>query len=769
MYWCQSEMYTASLVARRLAPISSTAFPSSMSQPEISHSFKQPHSFLTTTIHNILGRVTDQNPSSIFGTIDSVTFYPNANLFLMNPFGFLFGPNAVVNVGGMVAFTTADYLRLADGARFNAIPNATADALLSAAPVAAFGFLGSNPAAIAIQGGTLQVAHGPEPIYRGWEPGFTAMDPDTDIPISVPAGVTMTGGTLSALGGQVNLASVASPGEVSAVDFMPSSGMTMGSITLSQGSKLDVSADAAGTIRIRGGQLGIIDSTLSADTGNAKGAATAIDINIKGDISINDTRGLPAITARTSGHGNAGLIDITSTNLYATSTSLDLFALIDSHTFGAGRGGDVTLTATDTVHANGGLLLIDSGTAGPGNGGDVTINSALVQFENAGLSTGDFIARSTRHVAGGAGGNLIITADHLQANNSIFDSSSFFGQTAGNITLNVREIMGSGLQIGAVGHSGGGGITLNSDSVLLNDGSVLENDIQSGQGGGVTITARVVELRTGSGIVSTTFGDGQAGNINITATDHFTMAGRNDDSNPTGLFSNSVGASGSGNAGSVIVTTPKLEMSGGARINTITEGSGHGGDVIINTTGDISISGEYPFNLPEPIFGIGTIGPSGIFTTTRGSDLCLGTCGDAGNIAITARSLTLGNGAQIDSSTSNNGHAGNISIQVSDHISLSGTLNDGSPVGIFSQTTGTDPDAGPGGNIALTAGQSVTISDGASISASSTGPGNTGNIQINAGNLFEMTNQLSDDRSRPGERRRHQDHDHPERHGPTHQ
>ena len=106
---------------------------------------------------NILGRVTGGNISNIFGTIQT-TGFGNANLFLMNPAGFLFGPNATVNVGGMVAFTSADYLRLADGARFNAIPNASADALLSAAPVAAFGFLGSNPGAITVQGSQLTVA-----------------------------------------------------------------------------------------------------------------------------------------------------------------------------------------------------------------------------------------------------------------------------------------------------------------------------------------------------------------------------------------------------------------------------------------------------------------------------------------------------------------------------------------------------------------------------------------------------------------------------------
>src|SRR6185436_2355544 len=108
---------------------------------------------------NILGRVTGGNVSNIFGTIQT-TGFGNANLFLMNPAGFLFGPNATVNVGGMVSFTSADYLRLADGVRFNAIPNASADALLSAAPVAAFGFLGSNPGAITVQGSQLTVAEG---------------------------------------------------------------------------------------------------------------------------------------------------------------------------------------------------------------------------------------------------------------------------------------------------------------------------------------------------------------------------------------------------------------------------------------------------------------------------------------------------------------------------------------------------------------------------------------------------------------------------------
>jgi len=51
---------------------------------------------LVTPPFSPIGRVNgQQSASQIFGTIDSTTFYPSANLFLMNPYGFLFGPVAV--------------------------------------------------------------------------------------------------------------------------------------------------------------------------------------------------------------------------------------------------------------------------------------------------------------------------------------------------------------------------------------------------------------------------------------------------------------------------------------------------------------------------------------------------------------------------------------------------------------------------------------------------------------------------------------------------
>src|SRR5690348_12440807 len=44
------------------------------------------------SMQNILSRVTGGSPSSIFGMIDSATYYPNANFFFLNPAGILFGP-----------------------------------------------------------------------------------------------------------------------------------------------------------------------------------------------------------------------------------------------------------------------------------------------------------------------------------------------------------------------------------------------------------------------------------------------------------------------------------------------------------------------------------------------------------------------------------------------------------------------------------------------------------------------------------------------------
>lgn len=707
--------------------------------------------------NNILARVTGGNISNIFGTIQTQGF-GNANLFLMNPAGFLFGPNATVNVGGMVAFTSADYLKLTDNARFNAIPNAAVDALLTASPVVSFGFLGSNPGAITVQSSQFTVTEGT---------GISLVGGNITIQSGTLEDATVQPARLSAPGGQISLASVASPGEVLASNFDSSANMTLGSITLSEGSVLNVSANAAGTVRIRSGSLVMDNATISADTVDGDGAPAAVDINVTGDLTVSDSHGLPAITARTTGLGNAGEVRITSTNLEATSSALSLFspidthfALIDTHTSGSGMAGNVSIETIGNLNVTGQptgpLFFIDSGTVGfdGGHGGDVTMSAENIRLQNANISTGDFVATNSLQDSAGSGGNVRITADTLSMTRSVIATDGFWAGQAGDLTINVRDIEMNTLSgLSLLEFEGGGKLTITADR-LITDSAQFDSETVFGPGGGFTITANVVELRNGTTLRSQTVGDGDAGDIRITATDHLTLEDRFGDPNdlttfgafvrPTGLFTNSLGSAGLGNlgkSGSIVITTPRLEITGGARINSTTQSSGRGGDVVITATNQITVSGKRPTEvIEEGLFGLGSTRASGIYTRTVGSEFCSGTCGDAGNVTVTTASVNLSNGAVIDSGTTGNGHGGNITITASNQIVLSGTSSAGESTGVFSRAIGPAPDAGSGGNIALTAGQSVAISDGASVSASSTGPGNAGNISINAGQQFDMRN-----------------------------
>ncbi len=143
----------------------------------------------SAAIKNVIGGVTGGSPSSIDGKIQSTI--AGANLYLINPSGIVFGANASVNVSGSFHASTADYLKLADGTRFQVTH---ANGTLSAAPPAAFGFLSARPAAITVNGSTL----GPVPGTLGL----------------VGGPVTIKGGTLNAPAGTIQVASVAGAGEV---------------------------------------------------------------------------------------------------------------------------------------------------------------------------------------------------------------------------------------------------------------------------------------------------------------------------------------------------------------------------------------------------------------------------------------------------------------------------------------------------------------------------------------------------------------------------
>jgi len=290
-----------------------------------------------TGIENILSRVTGGQQSMIDGLLRSEIL--GANLYLLNPGGVLFGPNARLDVSGSFHVSTADFLRLSDGSTFSA--DLAQKSTLTVAPPSAFGFLGNNPAPIAVQGSVLQVLAGETLSLVGGD-------------------IQIADGVLRAPGGHVHIASVASRGEVVAhglrlaPDLEVTSFAKLGTVHVSQSpaarqggnrtANIDVSGQGGGTVVIRGGQLMVDRAVVAADTfGETNGSR--IDIKVTDEVAISNG-GL--IRTGTQSRGRAGDIEAQGQRLRLTEGSQ-----LDSSTRGAGSGGDMTITATDTISVSG--------------------------------------------------------------------------------------------------------------------------------------------------------------------------------------------------------------------------------------------------------------------------------------------------------------------------------------------------------------------------------------------------------------------------------
>jgi len=72
-------------------------------------------------ITNIINRVTGDTPSTILGTIQSRQAFPNANLYLLNPNGIVFGVNAKLDIGGSFTASTGTAIGFNNGQILEAI------------------------------------------------------------------------------------------------------------------------------------------------------------------------------------------------------------------------------------------------------------------------------------------------------------------------------------------------------------------------------------------------------------------------------------------------------------------------------------------------------------------------------------------------------------------------------------------------------------------------------------------------------------------------
>ena len=234
--------------------------------------------------------------------------------------------------------------------------------------------------------------------------------------------------------------------------------------------------------------------------------------------------------------------------------------------------------------------------------------------------------------------------------------------------------------------------------------------------GGIELNATGSIAISDSVIANRLFGRGSMGNIDLMAGDRITFADNS-------RLYNTVDAEGIGNTGGLSITTGSLSLTEGTQLISGTRGLGNTGDTSINARDTISLD-SYRDN------GFGT----GIFNITDTIGV-----GNAGDINITTGSLSLSNGAQLQSYTKGRGNAGSVNIHARDTVSLDG-VSSSTPLtdngdGVLASAILTEvfPDAvGQGGEVNIAAG-SLFLTNGGTVNTSNIGGiGNSGRVIIQA-------------------------------------
>jgi filamentous hemagglutinin family protein len=727
-------------------------------------------------IENVISRVTGGSLSAIDGTIASTV--SGANVFLLNPAGAMFGPNAQIDVPGSFHVSTADYVRLGDGGAFFADPGR--DSVLTTAPPTAFGFLTTSPGPLTVAG-RLQV--------------------DSGQTLSLTSGdITVVGGELVAPGGRIRAISNASAGEV-ALDGNPDGFDAGGHMRFDQGALLDTRGDSGGTIQIRAGRLEMVGAVLDADNLGNTLPARGIDVVVEGEMVVDGGSRVAADVFAGGAGGNiavrAGSLEVANFSEIRTITDggssgaggdislavADRVVMRDGGNvravtlnnaaggdvtvntpqlevrdrgyvatvtgFGNGEGGDIRIATTDaTLSATktpGFLTGVVSQTAGAGTGGDIYFNSSgTLRIEN-GAELSAFVSNI------GAGGDLDVDAGIIEIR-GIDDPNIFTGIFAnvfsagggGDLsiqsdTLNIERrgtISASAFWTGDSGH-----LSINSASLIVRDASLIAASSLFSAGGsssGMTIDADsiYIEGRTDTaepfttdftGLTTTAgYRGGDAGDLVVTA----------EEMRLTSRASVSASSYGAGQAGQVVLLVDDLVVQDGSSVLSTAFGAGGAGGIRIEAD-TVRVAGVNP-ELFVDITGSTAMAPSGIAAQSGLQG------GGGGSISVQAREVALLDGGVIATNTFGAGDSGDIGI-TAESVLVSG-IN--SEMATFLEAKGASPDearsalksgtasaflreatTGNGGGINVVA-REVAMTDGGMISASTTGPGLGGDVHL---------------------------------------
>lgn len=704
------------------------------------------------TIANIFSRVTGGEVSVINGLLKSEM--PNADLYLFNPAGVLFGPNTTLDLPGAFFTGTADYITLGqDGVFHTSLSGASV--LTSSAP-AAFGFLDDSPAEVVVYGSLLAVA-------PGEQMGIVAGDTYLDY------------GFLSAKNGRIDLAAVASAGEVAlGPDGITTSGIDqMGYLSLTSFSSAYASSDGGGEIYIRAGELFCSNSKIMAET-LGSGSAGLINIQTDGDMVLDNEA---KISTASGSSGSAGDITIDTAGLEINGDSV-----IQSSGLDIGPAGDVTITASDRVEMTGLENGSSSGifayaSAGNAPAGDITITTPD-------LAMATETAINARALNSGKSGTITLDTQAISMSDSAQVLNSTVDGHGGDIIVTATDsvtISGgagkspSGFFSDSSGSGNGGNIIINTGTCQVDGGEIRAGALDQGDAGSVSITTDTLSLLNGGAVDAFTKGAGNAGGVDIQASESILVSGFNSDGYDSRIstYTNGGGKGGSlsltapdititnravilnrtwqtGQGGNIEIKADTLSVTGLAQISCSTFGSAPGGDLIVTAGESVTLSGSGPIQ--------GGIEASGLFAATEGDGpggsvkvntpllqitdggLIQGTSiagGMGGDIVVDADTVSISGGGVITSGAEGTGDGGSITITAGKEINMTGK-NNNFYSGLFVNTSA----GGDSGDINIQA-PDISISDQAAIEAGNIGGSGLGGDIVVWGNRVDLSGQGS--------------------------
>ncbi len=555
-------------------------------------------------ITNIFSRITGNNSSQINGTLGVLG---NANLYLLNPNGILFGQNARLDLKGSFLATTANQINFTDGTVFSATHPQTSTLLTINVPVGLQ--FGSNPSPITVLGIgnniTLTSSLGDSRLNIDIGSNGLQVQPQKTLAL-VGGNIALNGGLLSAPGGQIDLGSVT--GGIVALNPNPQgwilsygSASNFGNIKMTQRALASVVESNTGlnlgAVQIQGEQVNIQDGSLVAVQNQSN--QTAGDININAKVSLQvigksaDFSSSTGVVNETISTGAAGKITINTPQLTVTQG-----AQIFNRSFSLGKGGDIILNIGDQLQV---------GDIAPNDPHNTT--SAIF----------------TNNYGAGNGGNLFLSAPHILIFKGGGIGTRPFGQgNGGNVTVKADTI-----QVTSLGAPKGLSFSLLATSTF-----------GPGPSGNETIDTSTLSIQDGGFVSASSFGTGNSGTVTVNASELIELSGIKDAQNPSyigavvrGFFGLTTSPANSGN---VIINTPTLNISNGATVFVQNQGLGNAGSLSIN---------------------------AGTIQLDHGGSISASTrSGEGGNINLQVEDLQIRHGSFISAQAGGSGNGGNVRI-----------------------------------------------------------------------------------------------------------